>query len=88
MVSPLGAERYEVQRTASKQLHDKLRQTQDLMRHELPNGDVAQVLERALDVLIADRMKTFRRKVPFVRLARVLSSRARHPSALFVHWTE
>jgi 5-methylcytosine-specific restriction endonuclease McrA len=46
-----------VQLTASQQLHDKLRQAQDLLRHELPGGDLAQVLERALDVLIAQRMK-------------------------------
>ena len=56
-LSPLGSDRYKVQLTASKQLHDKLRQAQDLMRHELPDGDIAQVLERALDLLIADRMK-------------------------------
>ena len=56
-LSPLGSDRYKVQLTASRQLHDKLRQAQDLMRHELPDGDIAQVLERALDLLIADRMK-------------------------------
>lgn len=55
--SPLGSQRYKLQLTASKPLHDKLRQAQSLMRHELPDGDVAQVLERALDLLIADRMK-------------------------------
>jgi 5-methylcytosine-specific restriction endonuclease McrA len=27
------------------------------MRHELPDGDLARVLERALDLLIAERMK-------------------------------
>ena len=57
MVHPLGADRYKVQLTASKQLHDKLRQARDLLRHELPSGDLAQVLEQALDLLIADRMK-------------------------------
>ena len=56
-LSPLGPDRYKVQFTASKQLHDKLRQAQDLMRHELPHGDVAQILEAALELLIADRMK-------------------------------
>ena len=56
-LSPLGADRYKIQLTASKRLHDKLRHAQDLMRHELPRGDIAQVLERALDLLIEDRMK-------------------------------
>jgi 5-methylcytosine-specific restriction endonuclease McrA len=56
-LSPLGPERYKVQLTASKALHDKLRQAQDLMRHEVPDGDLSRVLERALDLLIAERMK-------------------------------
>lgn len=56
-VSPLGLHRYKLQLTASQQLHDKLRQAQDLLRHDLPDGDVAQVLERALDLLVAQRMK-------------------------------
>jgi 5-methylcytosine-specific restriction endonuclease McrA len=46
-----------VQLTASQALHDKLRQAQDLMRREVPDGDLSRVLERALDLLIAERMK-------------------------------
>jgi hypothetical protein len=56
-LSPLGPSRFKVQLTASQRLHDKLRQAQDLLRHELPGGDLAQVIERALDLLIAQRMK-------------------------------
>ena len=56
-LSQLSANRYKVQLTASQQLHDKLRQAQDLMRHELPNGDLAIVIERAMDLLIAERIK-------------------------------
>lgn len=56
-LSPLGTTRYKVQLTASQQLHDKLRRAQDLLRHELPSGDLAPVIERAVDLLIADRMK-------------------------------
>ena len=56
-LTPLGPNRYKGQHTASQALHDKLRQAQDLMRHELPDGDLARVLERALDLLIAERMK-------------------------------
>jgi len=54
---PLGPSRYKLQLTASQQLHDKLRQAQDLMRHEVPDGDLGHIVERALDLLIADRMK-------------------------------
>jgi hypothetical protein len=56
-LAPLGSNRYKVQLTANQQLHDKLRQAQDLLRHELPDGNVADVVERALDLLIAERMK-------------------------------
>ena len=37
--------------TASQELHDKLRQAQDLLRHRIPNGDLAGIVERALDLL-------------------------------------
>ena len=56
-LSPLGPSRYQVQFTASQQLHDKLRQAQALLRHELPSGDLAHVIDCALDLLIAERMK-------------------------------
>lgn len=46
---PLGRRRYKIQFTAS----------QELLRHQLPGGDVAQVLERALTLLLAE---TRRRK--------------------------
>jgi hypothetical protein len=57
VIAPLRAERYKVQFTADERLHDKLKQAQDLLRHQVPDGDVAAVLERALDVLIAERLK-------------------------------
>jgi 5-methylcytosine-specific restriction endonuclease McrA len=56
-LGPLGSGRYKLQLTASQALHDKLQQARDLMRHELPDGDLAQVVERALDLLIQERMK-------------------------------
>jgi hypothetical protein len=56
MLGALSPGRYKVQLTASQRLHDKLRQAQELLRHENPSGDLAHVLERALDLLIAQRM--------------------------------
>jgi hypothetical protein len=56
-VAPLSATRYKVQFTADQRLYDKLKQAQDLLRHQAPDGDLAIVLERALDLLIADRLK-------------------------------
>jgi hypothetical protein len=57
VITPLRAERFKVQFTADQRLHDKLEQAQDLLRHQVPDGDLAAVLERALDVLIAERLK-------------------------------
>jgi hypothetical protein len=53
VLAPLSAERYKVQFTASRQLHDKLRRAQDLLRHAIPNGDLSTIFERGLDLLLA-----------------------------------
>ena len=42
-IAPLRAERYKVQFTANQRLHDKLTQAQDLLRHQVPDGDLAAV---------------------------------------------
>ena len=44
--------RYKVQLTASAQLREKLERATALMRHRNPSGDMAVVLERALDALL------------------------------------
>jgi hypothetical protein len=49
----LAPERYAVQCTVSQQTRDKLAYAQSLLGHAVPNGDLAQVLDRALDALIA-----------------------------------
>ena len=48
----LAPERYRIQFTASRQTHDKLRYAQDLLRHAVPNGDIADIFDRALTALI------------------------------------
>jgi 5-methylcytosine-specific restriction endonuclease McrA len=50
---PATAERFLLQVTIGKQTREKIRQAQALLSHTLPSGDVAQVLDRALDSLIA-----------------------------------
>ena len=52
--TPLSADAYKLQATISRQTHDKLRRAQDLLRHTLPTGDVAAILDRALTLLLAD----------------------------------
>ena len=51
-VAPLSPERYALQVTVTQATHDKLRRAQELLGHTIPSGDVAQVLDRALDALI------------------------------------
>jgi 5-methylcytosine-specific restriction endonuclease McrA len=58
-------ERYTISFTATRELRDKLRQAQDLMRHG--SSDLATVFERGLDLLLDDiRRKRFgkRKKCP------------------------
>jgi 5-methylcytosine-specific restriction endonuclease McrA len=51
-VVPLSETRFKVQLTASAELKAKLERAQDLMRHRNPSGDLAVVLDAAMDVLL------------------------------------
>jgi hypothetical protein len=54
VVEPLAAERYRVQLTISGETHEKLRRAQDLLRHQIPDGDLATVFDRAITLLVSD----------------------------------
>jgi hypothetical protein len=54
LVRPLAPERYEVRFTASAETCAKLKRAQDLLRHAIPNGDTAAIVDRALTLLVAD----------------------------------
>jgi hypothetical protein len=47
-VAPLSPARYRVQFTASAELRNKLERLKDLMRHEVPDGDLGAIVERAV----------------------------------------
>jgi 5-methylcytosine-specific restriction endonuclease McrA len=51
-VKPLAPQRFALQCTIDQETHDALRHAQELLGHELPSGDVAQVLKMALQTLI------------------------------------
>ena len=53
--TPLAPERFALQLTIDRATHDKLERAQALLRHRLPSGDLAQVIDRALDALL-DRL--------------------------------
>jgi 5-methylcytosine-specific restriction endonuclease McrA len=53
LVAPLGAEKYLLRVTLSAQAHTAFERARALLRHQIPNGDPAEVVERALAVLVA-----------------------------------
>ena len=57
VVEPLSSARYRIQLNASPQLKAKLEQARDLLSHSNPSGDLAAVIERALDLLLERTLK-------------------------------
>ena len=54
LVEPLAPERFRVQFTVGKETRERLRRVQDLLRREIPDGDVAAIFDRALALLLAE----------------------------------
>jgi hypothetical protein len=52
IIAPLGPDAFKIQFTANRRQRDKLLRARDLLRHRIPDGDLAAVIEAALDVLI------------------------------------
>ncbi len=55
---PLGESRYKIQFTAGPEAYAKLCQAQALLCHQIPDGDLAQLFERALDALLRETRRT------------------------------
>ena len=53
-VAPLSPDRYRLQLTIGPETLEKLRLARDMLRHAIPSGDEAAVLDRALTALLAD----------------------------------
>jgi len=56
-VAPLSPERFALQVTIGEATRSKLLRAQALLRHQVPSGDLAEVLDRALDALL-DKVET------------------------------
>ena len=56
-VSPLSTQSYAVQFTLSTQGHDLLRRAQELLGHQIPSGDIAQVFEKVLALAVSQLEK-------------------------------
>jgi hypothetical protein len=76
-LEPLSPERYKLQLTASADLKRKLEQARDLLRHAVPSGDLATLVERALDALLEQTLKRrFAQRAPTRRSKSEPSARA------------
>jgi hypothetical protein len=56
-INPLAPQRYKVQFTASAETYEKLRLAQDLLRHQIPDGDLDQIVQRALTALLENLIR-------------------------------
>ena len=79
VVSPLSPEQYKVQVTVGHETVEKLRRLQDLMRHTIPNGDPAAIVDRALTVLLAELERT--KLAATTRPRRDVGPNSRHETA-------
>jgi 5-methylcytosine-specific restriction endonuclease McrA len=83
IVRPLAPERYQIQFTIPRETHDRLRHVQDLLRHAIPNGDLAAVFDRALTALQAQLERTKTAATDRPRPLREPKRRSRHiPAAV------
>ena len=53
-MEPLSPGRFKIQFTADAALKDKLELARDLLRHAVPSGDFAVIVDRALDLLVTE----------------------------------
>lgn len=53
VIAPLSPGRYRLQLTVEKDTHDRLQRVRDLLRREIPDGDVGAIFDRALSLLLA-----------------------------------
>jgi hypothetical protein len=65
-VAPLSPGRYEIRFTVNEAMREKVRRAQDLLRHATPTGALAEIFERAVNLLLEDLA---RKKLAEVRAA-------------------
>jgi len=54
LVTPLATDRYQIRFTAGAATCEKLKLAQDLLRHAVPDGDPAEIFDRALTALLRE----------------------------------
>ena len=89
LVQPLAPERFKIQFTIGAETRDKLKEVQDLLRHSVRDGDLAEIFDRALTLLLKDARRQRFADTERPRAGRELLPDSRHvPAAIqrFV-WT-
>jgi hypothetical protein len=81
VVAPLAPERYKVQFTVSRDTYDKLRRVQDLLRHQVPDGDPAAIFDRSVALLLHDLERKKLAQTNHPRPARTPTPGSRHVPA-------
>jgi hypothetical protein len=81
VLEPLTPERYRLQFTVGKATHDTLRRLQNLLAREIPDGDPAMIVDRALTLLLKDVEKKKLGAVAKPRASRPVKPRSRHVPA-------
>jgi hypothetical protein len=76
-VAPLSPRRYELRVTIDEETHDRLRQLQDLMSHQVPGRDPAVIVAQAISDLYE---KTLARKAGVTKRPRTRAPAASAPS--------
>ena len=83
LVQPLAPERYKIQITVGVDTIQKLRRAQDLLRHTIPTGDPAAIVDRALAVLLEHLERTKLSATVHPRAGHATMVRSRHiPAAV------
>jgi hypothetical protein len=81
VVAPLTVEHYKLQVTVSRETVATLRRVQELMRHTIPDGDPAAIVDRALTLLLTHLMRTKQAATDRPRAGRTLTSGSRQVPA-------
>lgn len=78
VVVPLAPERYKLQVTLSADMYQTLRRAQDLLRHSVPDGDLAAIVGRGLKLLVQELEQTKFAAAERPRKMSVAQKRSRH----------
>jgi hypothetical protein len=80
-IRPLAPGQYLVKFTASRAMQENLREAQALLRHQVPSGDVAEIFDRALTLLLTELRKARHAATPRPRSSSRSSNTGRHVAA-------